>query len=58
MSFPYNTPKLIGGVVCTKYKQGTPPDEIRRIRARAKQLAWEHSDVWIWDWKNRKKVKV
>ena len=55
---PYNTPQFIGGVVVTKYRQGTPPEEIKRIRAKAKQLAKDHSSVWYWDWKKRKKVYI
>lgn len=55
---PYNTPKFIGGIVVTKYRLGTPLDEIKQIRAKAHKLAMLHSDVWYWDWKQRKKVKV
>lgn len=54
----YNKPKFIGGIVVTKYREGTPPAEMRRIRAEAHRLAMLHSDVWYWDWKKRKKVKV
>lgn len=54
----YNFPQFIGGVVVTKYRQDTPPEEVKRIRAKAHQLAKDHSDVWYWDWKKRKKVKV
>lgn len=31
----YNKPKFIGGIVVTKYREGTPPAEMRRIRAEA-----------------------
>jgi hypothetical protein len=52
----YNRPTYVDGVVVTKYREGTPPQEMRRLRAVAKELARQHSDVWYWDWKNRKKI--
>jgi len=58
MGFPYNTPTYIGGIVVTKYRQNPSPAEIKRIKAVAKQLARDHSDVWYWDWKTRRRVQV
>ncbi len=54
--FPYNKPKVVDGIVCTKYREDTPPEEMKRIRAIAHRKAQAISYVWVW--RGRQKVQV